>query len=217
MNSIFEITVVYINGRPSRDYHYTVSEGMRAFFESYEAADEYIHTHINELQEECNIYCIYLREKPLNRAVYAWKYLSIWLYDENGVLIDKRLADNIDDNILLPWRKYNEFRFHGGDLVEWLNGNEVSLVHIAGRPLTEEEIIHCDEHASHLTMTADEDQVTIIEDDSFDSHWHVDALNLFKPHFKIHQSTLAMYNRMYKRYLQEIEEYNKENHCNSTV
>lgn len=216
MSSIFEITVVYINTTPTRDYQYTVSEGLRAFFESYDAADEYIHTHITELQEECDIYCIYLREKPLNRAVYDWKYLSIWLYDENGVLVDKRLADNIDYNISLPWRTHDECRYHGGDLVEWLNGNNVSLVHIAGRPLTEEEIKRCDEHVSKLTMTADEDQVTIIEDDSFDSHWHVDAFHLFKPHFRIHPTTLALYDRMYNRYLQEIEDYNKEYHCNST-
>ena len=210
MNSIFELTIIDIDYPPLRDYHYTVRERKRIYFSSHQEADEYVHSHITELQTEGYIFCFYLREKPMSLPISDSYYMSIWLYDSDGKLIDKRLISTIEGvgNETMRWRRYNECRFKPGDIVERKDGNEISLCYIAGRDLSKEEIQHSDEHALKLSCAADEDQMVVIEDDSFTSHSHVDCLNLFKPHFKIPSQTLKKYKEMRELYLLEINKHN---------
>ena len=89
MNCVFELSLLVIKDKPKR-YPYNVMVWQRAIFCTYDDADTYIRDNIEDWQE-LYIFCIYVREKPIGRMLYEEECLAVWLYDERGNLIDKRL------------------------------------------------------------------------------------------------------------------------------
>src|SRR5574344_337773 len=93
MNCVFELSLLVIKDKPKR-YPYNVMVWQRAIFCTYDDADTYIRDNIEDWHV-LDIFCIYVREKPVGSMLYEEECLAVWLYDERGNLIDKRLCSNI--------------------------------------------------------------------------------------------------------------------------
>lgn len=89
MNCVFELSLLVIKDKPKR-YPYNVMVWQRAIFCTYDDADTYIRDNIEDWHV-LDIFCIYVREKPVGSMLYEEECLAVWLYDERGNLIDKRL------------------------------------------------------------------------------------------------------------------------------
>ena len=196
MNCIFELSLLVIKDKPKR-YPYNVMVWQRAIFCTYDDADTYIRDNIEDWHV-LDIFCIYVREKPVGSMLYEEECLAVWLYDERGNLIDKRLCSNIGMSEEFQWRRYEDLRFHPGDIVEVLENDEVYLAYLPGPAMSKEDIEHYNEFVSDKVSDASDDIYTILTSESYDSHQHIDALHVFTPHLKIHPSTSKRFRKIYE-------------------
>lgn len=96
------------------------------------------------------------------------------------------------------WRRYEDLRFHPGEIVEVLENDEVYLAFLPGPAMSKEDIEHYNEFVSDKVSDASDDIYTILTSESYDSHQHIDALHVFTPHLKIHPSTSKRFRKIYE-------------------
>ena len=94
--------------------------------------------------------------------LYEEECLAVWLYDERGNLIDKRLCSNIGISDVFQWRRYEDLRFHPGEIVEVLEDDEVYLAFLPGPAMSKEDIEHYNEFVSDKVSDASDDIYTIL-------------------------------------------------------
>jgi len=199
-NSIYELSLIVIEGQ-QECYPLRCSCWQRGFFSTFEDADAFIKEHQSEWRE-LDVFCIYLRQKPMGMMLSDDELSAVWLYDAEGTLVDKRMCSNANMNEPFPWRTYEQERFHPGDIVEVLQNDEVFLAYIPGKRMTAEDIKHHNDFVEGKFGDASDDIYTVLTSDSYDSHQHIDSLHVFKPHLEIIDSIRSELMDMYNRNLQ---------------
>jgi hypothetical protein len=146
--------------------------------------------------------------------------MSCWVYDCDGKLTNKRTFPTFWSEGKFDGRTEEEVKFKWGDLVEWCDGQTVSLAFVLAPPHLKEYYTKKSEELGRSYYGDDSDDTYLVIDDSYCvyddndpcsgfAHSHVDALHLYHPHFCIPNSIVAKYQRIWERYLKDLEEYRK--------
>lgn len=134
--------------------------------------------------------------------------MSCWLYDGEGVMIDKRTFPSYWSEGRFVGRSEDEIRFKFGDLVELYDGENVRLVYVLASSRNKEWYIRkSKENGEPYVGDISDDTYTVIERvgkgqfvDYMTNHNHVDALSLFKPHFNIPKNVLKYWKTFWTLY-----------------
>ena len=108
-------------------------------------------------------------------------------------------------------RPEEEIKFHKGDIVEILSGNEVSLAIVVGTPLTTRWVWEKNQSTQdkrgldELTFDESDDSYTVIDGPGFEYHEHINAMYVFNPHFHVP----IRIERRFKGYLEKAEYYQR--------
>lgn len=204
------------DNQPSPYPIYKVRTYSRAFATTLEEAERLMHQDIlyrKKIKESDDwmqeVFCYYISDKPLDMMHFKDEYLSQRMYDAEGSLIDKSLCStgfrtyspNIcnmseydrNEDETFHGRSEEQIRFHKGDIVEVLRGNEVKLAIVVGTPLTTEWIWkkrqEIEEKLGSEVMPYEydtsDDSYTVIDGPGYEYHDHVSAMQVFAPHHPI--------------------------------
>ena len=150
-----------------------------------------------------NIRGFRINEVPLDCFCLERECLRSYLYDSDGTRIDERLfpAMMVDgDYGIYPGRKPEETRFKEGDIVEVCCWDEMRLGVVVGLPVSFERALQINSNPKGFHLDYTDDSYVIIYDCS-SGHDHVDALDLFKPKFKMHPAVEKRLQKAYRDYL----------------
>lgn len=216
--TVFEIEVVEVL-HPRRYPKYKVSSRTIGFSSSLNRAELLIRDAIvsNKWRRE-DIYSFIIYERPIDFEFCHNEYMSCWVYDCGCKLTDKRPFPTFWAEGRFDGRE--EVKFKWGDLVEWCDGQTVSLAFVLASPRLKEYYIKKSEELGEPFYGDDSDDSCLVIDESYRlyeennpcsgfSHNHVDALQLFRPHFNIPKSVMAKYQKIWERYLKNLDEYRK--------
>lgn len=204
------------DNQPSPYPMYKVRTYSRAFATTLEEAERLMHQDIlyrKKIKESDDwmqeVFCYYISEKPLDMMHFKGEYLSQRMYDAEGSLIDKSLcctgfktySPNIcnmseydrNENETFHGRPEEQIRFHKGDIVEILRGNEVKLAIVVGTPLTTEWIWKKRQELQEklgsevmpYEFDTSDDSYTVVDGPGYEYHDHVSAMQVFAPHSPI--------------------------------
>lgn len=174
------------------------------------------------------VYCYFITEKPIGMMAYDGETLSERAYDAEGRLINRTFCsssfcyctDNdkpaeMQRDEMFRGRPEEEIRFHRGDIVEVLSGNEVNLAIVVGTPLTTEFVWQKNQSDAdkrgldEIVYDESDDSYTVIDGPGFEYHRHVSAMRVFAPYFHIP----VRIERRFKGYLEKAEYYQKAHDC----
>ena len=216
--TVFEIEVVEVL-HPRRYPKYKVSSRTIGFSDTQNRAEQLIQDAIvsNKWRRE-DIYSFIIYERPIDFEFCHHEYMSCWVYNCDGRLTDKRPFPTFWAEGKFDGRE--EVKFKWGDLVEWCDGQTVSLAFVLAPPHLKEYYIKKSEELGRSFYGDDSDDTYLIIDDSYRvyeaddpcsgfAHSHVDALHIYRPHFSIPKNIMAKYQRIWERYLKDLEEYRK--------
>lgn len=215
----FELEVCLVQ-HPRRYPEYKVVHGGLAFCDSRESAEKMMSKFIHSDEEwQKDIYCFYIYERVLDVPYDRSEYTSCYLYDEHGSMIDKRTFPSHWSEEGFSGRSEDEIRFKFGDLVEFYDGETVSLVYVLASPREKEWYIQkAEEKGKPYYGDISDDSYTIIERvgrgqfvDYMTNHDHVDALSLFRPHYPIPKKVQKYYNTFWALYEEDRRECYGEN------
>lgn len=162
-----------------------------AYTETRKEAERLMHEYLekrkaetDEWAEPNDIYCFRIREVPRDRLCHVADYVSWSIYDATGKRIDHSCcasAPFTEETAIAVFdgRRDEDIRFHKGDIVEVLNGDEVSLAVVMGTPLTRE---WCQQRPSPYRDETD-DTYTVITGPGYEWHEHVGCQYVFAPHY----------------------------------
>ena len=218
--TVFEIEVVEIL-HPRRYPNYRVSSRTIGLSSTQNRAELLIRDAIvsNKWRRE-DIYSFIIYERPIDFEFCHHEYMSCWVYNSDGQMIDKRTFPTFWAEGKFDGRTKEEIKFKWGDLVEWCNGQTVSLAYVLAPPHLKEYYVKKSEELGMPYYGDDSDDTYLVIDDTYCvydandpcsgfAHNHVDSLHLFRPHFNIPQSVMAKYQKIWERYLKDLEEYRK--------
>ena len=176
------------------------------------------------------VFCYFITEKPMNMMAYDGEILSERAYDAEGKLINRTFCSSafcyysdynnytpreIQPDEIFRGRTEEEIRFHKGDIVEVLSGNEVSLAIVVGSPLSTRWVWEKTQNTQdkrgldELIYDESDDSYTVIDGPGFEYHEHVNSMRVFAPHFHIP----IRIERRFKGYLGKAEYYQKAHDC----
>ena len=176
------------------------------------------------------VFCYLITEKPMNMMAYDGEILSERAYDAEGKLINRTFCSSafcyysdynnytpreIQPDEIFRGRTEEEIRFHKGDIVEVLSGNEVSLAIVVGSPLSTRWVWEKTQNTQdkrgldELIYDESDDSYTVIDGPGFEYHEHVNSMRVFAPHFHIP----IRIERRFKGYLGKAEYYQKAHDC----
>ena len=217
---VFEIEVVEVL-HPRRYPKYKVSSRTIGFSSTQHRAEQLIRDVIvsNKWRRE-DIYSFIIYERPIDFEFCHHEYMSCWVYDSDGQMIDKRTFPTFWSEGKFDGRTEEEVKFKWGDLVEWCDGQTVSLAFVLASPHLKEYYVKKSEELGRSYCGDDSDDTYLVIDDSYCvyddndpcsgfAHDHADALHIYPPHFIIPKNIMAKYQRIWERYLKDLEEYRK--------
>lgn len=182
-----------------------------------------------------DIYCFHIKEFPIGELLsYAWDSngKSWRLYDGAGKLLDRTYCSGLIKDHHTEFGRYrgrpkDSFRFKAGDIVEVLDGDEVRLGVATGpgysiewfwelwlRIKRKEGLIYesnetrelSDEEVEEIYFPdSGDDQTTIIDGPSYDTHDHVHTLNIMPLRYPLSKRLRQRYEGYYKAMLKEEE------------
>ena len=205
---VFELEACVVQ-HPRRYPEYKVDHSSLAFCESKETAEkimrDVLHSESDWLKD---IYCFYIYERVLDVIYERHEYMSCWLYDGEGVMIDKRTFPSYWPEGRFTGRSEDEIRFKFGDLVELYSGDTVRLVYVLASPRGKEWYIRkTEEHGGpYYGDISDDTYITIDGPSYMGYHEHIDALALFKPHFNIGPKVMRKFEKIWEGYLEDRRE-----------
>ena len=218
--TVFEIEVVEVL-HPRRYPKYKVSSRTIGFSSTQHRAEQLIRDVIvsNKWRRE-DIYSFIIYERPIDFEFCHHEYMSCWVYDSDGQMIDKRTFPTFWSEGKFDGRTEEEVKFKWGDLVEWCDGQTVSLAFVLASPHLKEYYVKKSEELGRSYCGDDSDDTYLVIDDSYCvyddnapcsgfAHDHADALHIYPPHFIIPKNIMAKYQRIWERYLKDLEEYRK--------
>ena len=217
---VFEIEVVEVQ-HPRRYPKYRVSSKTIGFSSTYDKAEQFLQDVINKnVWKRDEIYSFIIYERPVDFEFCKHEYMSCWVYDNDGKLTNKRTFPTFWSEGKFDGRTEEEVKFKWGDLVEWCDGQTVSLAFVLASPHLKEYYVKKSEELGKPYHGDDSDDTYLVIDDSYCvyddndpcsgfSHDHVDALHIYRPHFIIPKNIMAKYQRIWERYLKDLEEYRK--------
>lgn len=179
---MFELEVCIVK-HPHRYPKYQVDYCSLAFCQSKDSAEKIMRDVLQSKSEWIkDIYCFNLYERVLDVMFDRSEYMSCWLYDINGTMIDKRTFPSYWSEGRFVGRSEDEIRFKFGDLVEEENGEPYS-------------------------GDISDDTYIVIDGPAYmGHHMHVDVLSLFKPHFSIPQKVVRKFEKIWEGYLEDRRE-----------
>ena len=214
--TVFELEIVTVV-HPYRYPEYEVTTETIAFSESRENAENLMQEllTLNKYMQE-DIFCFNIYERPIDFE-YSWgEYMASWVYEKDGQLMDKRLFPTFWSEGKFDGRSEDEIRFKWGDLVECFWGTSVELVYVLASPPGKEHYLRISKEQGKPYCGDDsDDSYTVINGPSYAYHSHVDALQLFKPHFPIPKDVMRKYKKMWKDYLKDLEKYRRDTGFNA--
>lgn len=201
---VFELEVCIIQ-HPRRYPIYKVESQTVALCESKDEAEVIMKEIIDSGEYLLNdIYCFYIYERLLSVRFYRSECMSCWLYGANGQLIDKRTFPTYLALNGFEGRSEDEVRFKFGDFAELYASDEVELVYVLAPPQGKEHYAKkSEEYGKPYYGDISDDSYIVINGPSYLYHMHIDALQLFKPHFPIPKSVIAKYQKIWEGYLQD--------------
>ena len=218
--TVFEIEVVEVL-HPRRYPKYKVSSRTIGFSSSLNRAELLIRDAIvsNKWRRE-DIYSFIIYERPIDFEFCHNEYMSCWVYDCDGKLTNKRTFPTFWSEGKFDGRTEEEIKFKWGDLVEWCDGQTVSLAFVLASPHLKEYYTKKSEELGSPHYSNDSDDTYLVIDDSYCvyddndpcsgfAHDHADALHIYRPHFIIPKNIMAKYQGIWERYLKDLEEYRK--------
>ena len=208
----FELEVCMVR-HPRRYPKYRADYASIAFCDTFEATEALMKDIVRtERYNMDDVYCFYIYERAMDVLFDRDEYTKCWLFDVKGEMIDKRLFPSYWSEKEFDGRSEDEIRFKWGDLVELYDGDYVKLVFVLAPPTGKE-------HYKGRDYKGDisDDSYIVIDGPGYQWHMHIDALQLFKPHYPIPKNIMRKYEKMWEGYLKERDEYNKENHFNSPI
>ena len=218
--TVFEIEVVEVL-HPRRYPKYKVSSRTIGFSSTQHRAEQLIRDVIvsNKWRRE-DIYSFIIYERPIDFEFCHHEYMSCWVYDSDGYMIDKRTFPTFWSEGKFDGRTEEEVKFKWGNLVEWCDGQTVSLAFVLASPHLKKYYVNKSEELGRSYYGDDSDDTYLVIDDSYCvyddndpcsgfAHGHADALHIYPPHFIIPKNIMAKYQRIWERYLKDLEEYRK--------
>ena len=216
--TVFEIEVVEVL-HPRRYPKYKVSSRTIGFSSTQNRAEQLIRDAIvsNKWRRE-DIYSFIIYERPIDFEFCHHEYMSCWVYDSDGYMIDKRTFPTFWSEGKFDGRTEEEVKFKWGNLVEWCDGQTVSLAFVLASPHLKKYYVNKSEELGRSYYGDDSDDTYLVIDDSYCvyddndpcsgfAHDHADALHIYRPHFIIPNNIMAKYQRIWERYLKDLEEY----------
>ena len=235
--SIFQVRIVTIDeldeGKHQHYPKYTTSDFISGFAHTLEEAEEMIRKDVAWWKtQECGpeVYCYLVAEKPMGMMAFDGDILSERAYDAAGKLFNRTFCssafcyytdyDNYTPRETQPeeifrGRPEEEIKFHKGDIVEVLSGNEVKLAIVVGSPLSTRWVWEKNQSTQdkrgldELTFDESDDSYTVIDGPGFEYHEHINAMRIFAPHFHVP----IRIERRFKGYLEKAEYYQKAHDC----
>jgi hypothetical protein len=205
---MFELEVCIVK-HPHRYPRYQVDYCSLAFCQSKDSAEKIMRDVLQSKSEWIkDIYCFNLYERALDVMFDRSEYMSCWLYDKNGTMIDKRTFPSYWSEGRFVGRSEDEIRFKFGDLVELYNGDTVSLVYVLAPPREKEWYIKkTEENGEPYFGDISDDTYIVIDGPTYmGHHMHVDALSLFEPHFAIPKNVARKFEKIWEGYLEDRRE-----------
>ena len=204
--SVFEIVVTDFGllrrMKPDRRYpHYRVRRWKLGTASTLEQAERLMRTHIAG-SDPAFLHSLMINEVPLDRPCTMHTSLASYLYNRDGTRIDERTYSTIrEDDGVYPGRTAEQIRFSKGDIVEVLDGNEVSLGFVVGLPASTGKAarINGSRNGWHLDDT--DDSYTVLFGSDFTYQKYVDSLNVFTPRLRVHPSTERHLRKCYSDYV----------------
>lgn len=145
-----------------------------------------------EGENKLSTYCFQIAQFPLGIPA---EHGAQWLYDESGNLVDYSITTWSGDDISTTFfgRPENRNRFKRGDIVEVINGDEVSLaVLVENSPsvkwcwnLYKRCLRDYEDKGLPYFLDASDDCCYLIDGPGHDCHSHVSPLLIMKPRFTI--------------------------------
>ena len=218
--TVFEVEVVEVL-HPRRHPKYKVSSQTIGFSSTYDKAEQLIQDAINKnVWKRDDIYSFIIYERPVDFEFCKHEYMSCWVYDCDGKLTNKRTFPTFWSEGKFDGRTEEEIKFKWGDLVEWCDGQTVSLAFVLASPHLKEYYTKKSEELGSPYYGDDSDDTYLVIDDSYCvyddndpcsgfAHDHADALHIYRPHFIIPINIMAKYQGIWERYLKDLEEYRK--------
>lgn len=212
--SYFELEVCLVK-HPRRYPKYEVAHGGLAFCNSREAAEAIMKEFLASDEDWLpDIFCFYVYKRVLDVKYDRTEYLSCWLYNEQGEMIDQRTFPSYWDEKGFEGRSDDEVRFRFGDIAELYDGDTVSLVHVLAPPRRKEFYIQKSiEFGKPYRGDISDDTYIVLKDSPhyFGGHMHVDALSLFQPHFIIPKSVKKRLDSIWAGYQEDRRECYEDN------
>ena len=218
--TVFEVEVVEVL-HPRRYPKYKVSSRTIGFSSTQNRAEQLTRDAIasNKWKRD-DIYSFIIYERPVGFEFCKHEYMSCWVYDSDGKQIDKRTFPTFWSEGKFDGRTEEEVKFKWGDLVEWCDDQTVSLAFVLASPHLKEYYVKKSEELGKSYYGDDSDDTYLVIDESYRvyedgnpcsgfSHDHADALHIYRPHFIIPKNIMAKYQRIWERYLKDLEEYRK--------
>ncbi len=191
--TIFEVIEYDISTLPERKRcHYPrfdVDNIRIGFAHSLQEAEALMHDAIKGASEyEKEIYCFHIKEYPLGENLHCVGVdlgISCRLYSGNGELLDQTYCSHLARDFDTDYGRFRGRpdvgkRIKPGDIVEILNGDEVTLAVAAGGGVS---IERCWNQLNCIRDCSD-DQITVI-DGPYGSHDHISPLFIQHPRFPI--------------------------------
>ena len=152
---------------------------------SFTLAEDFLKTYAQDPQNRENVYAFYIREVPVDVPAPGVQCLSERVYGPDGQLIDFRDFSSVDEAPgVFEGRTPERIRFKQGDIVEVLGMDEVELAYVANGPVSREEAARINSKAI-ITLDVTDDTYMVFLGPDYSYHRHIDALNVFAPHFKV--------------------------------
>ncbi len=223
--TVFEIVLVEVI-QPKHYPQYEVMSKTIGYCSKRERAEKLIRDAIVSKLWKCeDIYCIIIYERPIEFEYHTFEYVSCWVYDSTGKLLDKRTFPTFWSEGKFNGRSEDEIRFKWGDLVEWCDGKSIRLAYVLATPQTKEYYMRKSEELAAPYYGDETDDTYLVIDDSYCvydgpgsgyPHSHVDALHLFPvSSSNIPKNIMKKYQKIWKSFLKDLNEYRRKFNCDA--
>ena len=197
--SVFDVWATYDRswGKPHYPSYEVVSWKVGTAF-SLDVAERIVRETVrieNDPAGEPRLHSLRIVQIPVGRHAPEWAPLSEYLYDRDGVLLDRRTV-SWEAGDVFPGRTAEEIRFGRGDLVEVLGSDSISLGIVAELPPSVERASRANTGGS-FHLGAGDDTYVVLTGPRFCDQNHVDSLRIFKP---LHRITPGTQRRLRKTY-----------------
>ena len=158
------------------------------YFRSFDKAESFMRSNHDNIQTYRNV----ISQVPVGKE--CWQGGASWLYDSEFNLIDFTITTEQEDkpyNSHFFGRPANRQRFEEGDIVEVLDGENVSLALLVANPPDVEWCWHVycrsmeDKHFQQYHLDYSDDSAIVLEGPDYSYHRHVSPLFLMKPSLPI--------------------------------